>query len=79
MSPQQIKIITLLTLILALALAVVSFFGAFAADTYTRDAASMAAQGQGQDLVDLFLVVPRSVSNTPVLYHRLCLLHMLFY
>ncbi len=47
-----------MTLILALALAVVSYFGAFAADTYTRDAASMAAQGQGQDLVDLFLVVP---------------------
>jgi len=40
------------------ALAVVSFFGAFDTATYDRDSPSMAAQGAGQDLVDLVLVVP---------------------
>jgi hypothetical protein len=43
---------------MTIALAVVSFFGAFDAATYERDAASMAAQGAGQDLVNLVFVVP---------------------
>lgn len=43
---------------MAIALAVVSSFGAFDAATYERDAASMAAQGAGQDLVNLVFVVP---------------------
>jgi hypothetical protein len=47
-----------LTAILAAALAAVSIFGAFVSTTYLRDAPSMGAQGTGQDLVDLFLVVP---------------------
>jgi len=37
---------------------VASVFGAFINITYARETASMAAQGIGQDLVDLFLVVP---------------------
>jgi hypothetical protein len=52
------KAIVILSTVLAAALAVVSFFGAFDAATYELDAASMAAQGAGQDLVDLVLVVP---------------------
>jgi len=44
--------------LLAISLATVSIFGAFVPGTYERDAVSMAAQGMGQDLVDLFLVVP---------------------
>ncbi len=47
-----------LTAILAVALAVVSAFGAFVPTTYVRDAPSLGAQGMGQDLVDLFFVVP---------------------
>ncbi len=52
------KAIVILSTVMAAALAVVSFFGAFDAATYERDATSMAAQGAGQDLVDLVLVVP---------------------
>lgn len=52
------KTIIILSTVIAIALVVVSFFGAFDAATYERDAASMAAQGVGQDLVDLVLVVP---------------------
>lgn len=52
------KAIVILSTVMAMALAIVSFFGAFDAVTYERDAASMAAQGAGQDLVNLVLVVP---------------------
>jgi len=52
------KVIVILSTVMAIALAIVSFFGAFDAVTYERDASSMAAQGAGQDLVDLVLVVP---------------------
>ncbi len=53
-----LKILRILTIILALLLTVVSVAGAFLPGTYARDSASMAAQGTGQDLVDLFLGVP---------------------
>jgi len=52
------RILTGLSFLLAASLTVVSIFGAFAPATYERDAPSMAAQGMGQDWVDLFLVVP---------------------
>jgi len=45
-------------MILAISLTIVSYFGAFVPTTYEREVASMAAQGVGQDLVDLFFVVP---------------------
>jgi len=61
------KAIVLLSTLMAAALAVVSFFGAFDASTYERDAASMAAQGAGQDLVDLVLVVPLLVISLVIL------------
>lgn len=58
MSTRQLKTITLLTLFMLIFLAVASVFGAFVDITYARETASMAAQGMGQDIVDLFLVVP---------------------
>jgi hypothetical protein len=58
MEKKKLNILTLLTVLLSVALAIVSYFGAFVEGTYERDVASMAAQGMGQDMVDLFLVVP---------------------
>lgn len=52
------KTIVILSTVLVIALTIVSFFGAFDAVTYEQDAASMAAEGAGQDLVNLFFVVP---------------------
>jgi len=53
-----LKSLRILTILLAVLLTVVSIAGAFFPGTYERDSASMAAQGMGQDLVDLFLGVP---------------------
>ena len=58
MDKKNLKILTVMSVILALSLVLVSYFGAFAPATYERDSTSMAVQGMGQDLVDLFLVVP---------------------
>lgn len=52
------KAIVILAVLMAAGLAAVSIFGAFDPGTYMRKAPSMAAQGAGQDLVDLVLVVP---------------------
>ncbi len=52
------KALRILTILLAISLGLVSFAGAFLPGTYERDSASMAAQGIGQDLVDLFLGIP---------------------
>lgn len=53
-----IRILRVLTPLLAVSLAVASAAGVFLPGTYERDAATFAAQGIGQDLVDLFLAVP---------------------
>jgi hypothetical protein len=58
MDLKNTKGITILSLLLALSLAAVSICGAFFGGTYERETASLAAQGVGQDLVDLFLVLP---------------------
>jgi hypothetical protein len=55
---KNLKIISILVSSLIIILAIVSYYGAFAVDTYGRETASMAAQGIGQDIVNLFLVVP---------------------
>lgn len=52
------KILRILTILLAISLALVSLAGAFLPETYVRDHPSMGAQGVGQDLVDLFIAVP---------------------
>ena len=69
MSTTQIKLITILTIIMLIFLATASIFGIFVDITYARETASMAAQGIGQDIVDLFLVVP-AVVITLVLMRR---------
>ncbi len=58
MHNKNLRIITILSVLLAFSLAVVSVFGIFIPVTYARDTASMAVQGIGQDIVNLFLVVP---------------------
>lgn len=55
---KHVKILRILTILLALSLAVVSIAGAFFPETYARDSASLGAQGVGQDLVDLIVGVP---------------------
>jgi hypothetical protein len=54
----HLKTLRILTVLLALSLSIVSIAGAFFPNTYERDSVSMAAQGAGQDLVDLFVGVP---------------------
>jgi hypothetical protein len=48
----------ILTLLLSGFLAWTSFMGAYESETYKREVASLAAQGIGQDIVNLFLVIP---------------------
>ena len=52
------RLLTPLTLVMTLFLAIASYYGAFMPDTYARDSASMGTQGMGQDAFDLFVVVP---------------------
>ena len=58
MTIPYLKTLRALTLLLSISLAAVSLVGAFLPLTYEREAAHIAAQVTGQDLVDLFLVVP---------------------
>lgn len=58
-----LKSLRILTIILVIFLTVASVAGAFFPGTYDRDSASMAAQGTGQDLVDLFIVVPVLIAS----------------
>lgn len=58
MKKNQLTIISILSALLAVSLAIVSVCGAFLPVTYEREVPSLATQGIGQDLVDLFLVVP---------------------
>lgn len=53
--------LAVLTLVMAVFLAIASYYGAFVPGTYARDSVSMGTQGMGQDLFDLFVVVPLSV------------------
>jgi len=58
MDDLNLKTIIILSILLAVTLALVSIFGAFVPGTYERETPSMAAQGTGQDLVDLFFILP---------------------
>jgi hypothetical protein len=67
MTITNMKAITALTILLAVSLAAVSAAGAFLPGTYEREVPSMAAQGAGQDIIDLFLVVPLLVLSLVLL------------
>jgi len=58
MNFKNLKSINILSVLLSITLTIVSIAGGFVPGTYEREVPSMAAQGAGQDLVDLFLVVP---------------------
>ncbi len=58
MNFQNSKTIAYLSILLTIFLAVASFFGVFVPETYSRDNLSIAVQGIGQDIFDLFIVVP---------------------
>lgn len=58
MNDSRLFIIRILAVLLAALLIVVSSIGAFVETTYSREVASMAAQGVGQDLVNLLIAVP---------------------
>ncbi len=58
MNKQTLSTIKFLTILLSVLLAIVSYMGAFVEGTYEREVASLGAQGIGQDLVNLFFVVP---------------------
>jgi hypothetical protein len=51
-------IILLLSVPLAILTAIVSYAGVFIENTYARENALYAAQGIGQDIVNLFFAVP---------------------
>lgn len=55
---KNLRTINLLVAFLSVTLVAVSIAGAFFPSTYQREVPSMAAQGAGQDIVDLFFVVP---------------------
>lgn len=52
------KIILLLTIPLAIFTAIVSYVGIFIENTYLKETVNYAAQGIGQDIVNLFVIVP---------------------
>ena len=58
MQKKNDPIILLLSVPLAILTAIVSFAGIFIENTYARENALYAAQGIGQDIVNLFIVVP---------------------
>jgi len=58
MKPEHPRLLTCLTLAMAVTLAIAAYYGAFVPATYVRDSASMGTQGMGQDVFDLFVVVP---------------------
>jgi hypothetical protein len=58
MEKQALRLLICLTFLLAASLLVVSYVGAFVPGTYRSDAPSIAYQGMGQDMVDLFIAVP---------------------
>jgi len=58
MQLKHTQTIVYLTVFLSLLLTIVSFSGGFIESTYKREALSLAVQGIGQDIFDLFIVVP---------------------
>ncbi len=58
MELKNLKTLNVLSILLAIGVIISASAGVFLPDTYEREVPSMAAQGIGQDFVDLFIVVP---------------------
>lgn len=58
MQLRHTKSITSLTILLVFFLTIVSYWGAFVTGTYKMETKSLALQGIGQDIFDLFVIVP---------------------
>ena len=63
------KIILALSIPLLVLLAIASYSGIFISATYARNTTSFAAQGIGQDIVNLFIVAPLLLLST-ILYYK---------
>jgi hypothetical protein len=55
---KQSNIFLLFSILLALFIVIVSYAGLFIPDTYINETANWRAQALGQDMIDLFLIVP---------------------
>ena len=64
------KIILTLSLPLFLFLVIASYSGIFIAETYARNTESFAAQGIGQDIVNLFVIAPLLLISSILYYKR---------
>ena len=62
--------ILLLSIPLAIATAFVSYIGIFVDNTYVKETASYAAQGIGQDIINLFIVVPVIIISALLAYRK---------
>jgi hypothetical protein len=58
MQPRHPRLLAGLTVVMTVALAIASCYGAFVPAIYVHDSTSMGTQGMGQDVFDLFVVVP---------------------
>lgn len=58
MNPKQLKLISLLSLPLMACVGFASWMGIFFESTYKRELPSLAAQGVGQDVINLFVGIP---------------------
>ncbi len=65
-----IKVLSSLSLILAFLTFFVSYLGVFVAGTYSRETANWTAQAIGQDVVNLFFVVPLLVILSVFIYRK---------
>lgn len=64
------KIILLLTIPLAIFTAIASYVGIFIENTYLKETANYAAQGIGQDIVNLFVIVPVLLVSSILAYRK---------
>lgn len=64
------KVMLILSLPLLLLLVIASYSGIFIAETYARNTESFAAQGMGQDIVNLFVIAPLLLISSILSYKR---------
>jgi len=64
------SVILILSLPLAILTAIVSYAGVFNESTYAKETISYAAQGIGQDIINLFIVVPILLITSILAYRK---------